>query len=264
MSFIIVNGNYYQDGSETGFILNSAVSACNLFLQPYVQHAGKQYMVFGRDRVELQTIHAADGEAVEGLTSHPMSDFTVPSWYILFSDIGGWRLHRISTADKERIVIVTGANFVPPSGGNANSGQVEFRPDLNDLFYRDSSRSPAEWLSLRQWTYGASTPNSIASGAYFPHQGGPPGSATLGYVMPFDMTLVEMYGFKADTGASSVFRVRKNGATAASLSMTTTQESKVESATDVDFAAGDILSFLSSSNLTGGSGMQVTMRRRAP
>lgn len=138
-------------------------------------------------------------------------------------------------------------------------GQPFFRTDLDAQFWYDGGRS--KWLGQCMIIHAAKE-GSLLDDTYMRTIDGLVFSATTGYYIPFDGTVVGITYHRGDTDTGT-FEVRRNGVLVIGIAAGTTNNGS-DMTLNSNFAADGVLSaYWSSSNNTVDACVCVMIRRRA-
>lgn len=177
------------------------------------------------------------------------------SYSDLFARIGALerRLARLETVDSAPGVSV-GTAFMT----NPLDGTLFYRTDLDAIFRYDDGRS--KWLgSLIPLTFGRN--GALSTAVYLLSSGGVVGSATVGYLMPFDATLVG-WNIRISSAATATFRMRANGANIGTLNLTS-EAYKNTLVSDTDVSQYDVIAAILASGTVTSPVITAFFRRRA-
>lgn len=140
-------------------------------------------------------------------------------------------------------------------------GQTFYRTDLSDLFAWDDTRG--KWLSVRTTMAVFSAQTLVAAGAALRLFQAPTSSATVGFRMSWDATLVEANSTRVTSGSATQLDVRAAAVVKHSHSVGAGVVTADEQGINVDFAADDIVNVVANTDLTGGGHIALWFRRRA-
>jgi hypothetical protein len=155
--------------------------------------------------------------------------------------------------DARKILVATGANTnaysdtklyasgaVDPVPGGAipspTDGDRYYNTALKMWMHYDSTR--AKWLSEETATFQFSAANNMNAGAYGRFDGDTLGSATVGFIAPYNGTVVSLTYRRANSTAAT-FDIYANGASVASVATSATNGKDVT--LNGDFAVDDAL-----------------------
>lgn len=118
-----------------------------------------------------------------------------------------------------------------------------------------------KWLSVRTFRYNAAVAINLIN-SYMNFPGGLAMSSTLGWKLPYDMTLVSVDAWKNDAVNDPTFEVRVGGSAKYSTQIGASTLTATNDAVRVDFSANDIIGFGITGTALLGCGMCGTFRRR--
>jgi hypothetical protein len=118
-----------------------------------------------------------------------------------------------------------------------------------------------KWLSARTITLAGSASSGVTN-AYISIPGGLTMSATMGYKLPFNATLVEVYAQKGAPGDTPTYEVRANGSAKTTFQLAGGEQLYYNSGLRVDFSKDDIVSYFVTGTATVGAGVTAIFRRR--
>ena len=102
----------------------------------------------------------------------------------------------------------------------------------------DSAIVDAVNYARTTYDYVFTDSGTTSAGGYMPLFGGPPGSSTFGFTMPFDMTITEAVGEQTTAAITSV-RIRKNGSNFGVLLINPAAQHGADLDLDLDYDAAD-------------------------
>ena len=138
-------------------------------------------------------------------------------------------------------------------------GDHFYRTDLDALFHFDAGR--AQWLGELEWEGGGRNGN-LASNTYARRFNGMPYSATLGVLIPWDVTIVG-FTWVMSAGVAGSWEVRRNGAVVSTIATGAASTGKDMTLND-NFASDGIFSiYWNSANACDDPQLRVYFRRRA-
>lgn len=155
------------------------------------------------------------------------------------------------------------SNVVVDTSGNINNFQGKFNgvrfynnsvvdpfapsPSVGDQYYNtfldmemryDGTRN--KWLSVESMKYDFGRAGNTAIGSFYKNDEGTTFTASRGYVMPFNGTIISLTFFR-ENSALAIFQILNNGVTVVALSSSFSTGSS--ESINIDFVKGDRISF---------------------